>query len=225
MQDVVFEGDKQETEQKQESEAGEIIADIESTKVEINSKPEKREIVVEVEKSIQGSQNLLGEKHSTPVKCPGCGIVFDPLTQTVSHGVLPIATLPGQAVASVQNPAPVAVSVPAPPLPPPATRAAPLPPKPPVAPPPVISPISKHTPANKIGSPPGRGCMQSLLSSIEAFNYSRLRSAQDRKLPPPPPPTLQNPFVCFDMEKIVARRAAMEQSDDEDDEFDGEWDD
>jgi hypothetical protein len=58
----------------------------------------------------------------------------------------------------------------------------------------------------------------SLLSSL---GMAKLKSAKDRVIPPPPPP---KSFLPFNMEKIVARRAAMEgESEDEEEELDEEW--
>jgi hypothetical protein len=58
----------------------------------------------------------------------------------------------------------------------------------------------------------------SLLSSL---GMAKLKAAKDRVLPPPPP---TKSFLPFNMEKIVARRAAIEgDSDDEEEELDDEW--
>lgn len=50
---------------------------------------------------------------------------------------------------------------------------------------------------------------------------AKLKSAKDRVLAPPPP---KMSFLPFNMEKIVARRAAIEgESEDEEEELDEEW--
>lgn len=58
-------------------------------------------------------------------------------------------------------------------------------------------------------------------SLLNSLGMAKLKSAKDRVLPPPPP---KMSFLPFNMEKIVARRAAIEgESEDEEEELDEEW--
>jgi len=139
------------------------------------------------------------------IKCPHCGVMFELLTLRILEESLP------------QVPAP-------PPIPPPPTAAPIL--EPPPAPP-VLKPIQTAKEKRTAGLQASLGekdkkavtGKQDFLKELLAKGGGGLKSAALRKSAPPP----KQQVWAFNMEKITARRASIECSDDEEEDEWNEW--
>jgi len=135
---------------------------------------------------------------ATTATCPCCGSVFNLATSEVVKA----------ATKEVRH---EAVKAPeAPKAPPPQPKPAPAAPSAPTPPPPTLQ-------SGGGGGVAGMSFIQKI-----AYGVNQLKSVAERKVPAVPKVLGTDWAVPFNIEKIVARRTAMEASDDEDDE-DQDW--
>jgi len=192
--------------------------------------PKSSESMESQEKGDDKESSSLPTQEASPlntlIKCPGCGIIFDPssgftkpvddlLQKAFSTPYPPLPTLaqpPGSSMPFPPAPSPTpaqspASSMPCPPAPPP--KSSQLPASSPCPPCPPEAPCSSAAPSINEGT------------FLSMLGMAKLKSAKERVMPPPPPESQS--FLPFNVEKIVARRAAFEDESDEEEELDEEW--